>query len=68
MAQQPMTVAEFRAQLSNYPTNWLLCKDTRHNWDMIQTYERQTDGWVTRVVLCTRCQDQAHRLLRPGFR
>jgi hypothetical protein len=54
--QQRMTLAEFRQQLSAYPTNWLICKDTRHTWEMTQTFERQPDGWITRVALCTRCR------------
>jgi hypothetical protein len=56
MPKHQMTLAEFRRQLSQYPTNWLICKDTRHNWEMIQTFERQPDGWITRVNLCPRCR------------
>jgi hypothetical protein len=35
-----------------------MCKEQRHTWEMIQTFERQPDGWVTRVNLCPRCRTQ----------
>lgn len=56
MPKHQMTLSEFRQQLTNYPTNFLLCKDKRHKWDEIQNLERQPDGWVTRVDQCSRCK------------
>lgn len=55
MVQTQMTVAEFRRHLSQYPTNFLMCKEQRHKWDVTQNFERQPDGWITRISLCARC-------------
>ena len=50
-----MTLKDFRERLTNYDDNYLLCKDMRHRWTLTQGYERQPNGWVTRVLECERC-------------
>jgi len=50
-----MSLKDFRTRLHNYDTSYLECKDMRHRWSLIQPYERQPSGWVTRVLECDRC-------------
>ena len=50
-----MTLKDFRTRLASYDNDYLLCKDMRHRWRLIQSYERQPNGWVTRVLECERC-------------
>ena len=50
-----MTLNEFRERLHNYDENYLTCKDVRHRWTLTQSYERQPNGWVTRMLECDRC-------------
>ena len=52
---QHMTLKAFRERLHNYESSYLECKDMRHRWVLIQSYERQPSGWVTRVLECDRC-------------
>lgn len=55
MAVQHMTLKMFRDRLSTYDESYLECKDMRHRWTLVQPYERQPSGWVTRVLTCERC-------------
>lgn len=52
---QHMTLKDFRDRLVGYDDRYLLCKDMRHRWVLAQSYERQPNGWVTRVLECDRC-------------
>ena len=54
-ARAHMTLKDFRQRLHNYDEKFLQCKDVRHRWNLVQSYEKQTSGWVTRVLECERC-------------
>ena len=61
-----MTLNEFRERLHNYDENYLTCKDVRHRWTLTQSYERQPNGWVTRVRTDNYAILNGNRLARAG--
>jgi hypothetical protein len=55
MATEHMTLQQYKDALRVYDEDFLLCKDMRHQWELVQPYEKKRSGWVTRVLECSRC-------------
>lgn len=54
-AVKPMTLKQYRQVLHEYDDSYLQCKDIRHSWQIDSPYHRTPEGWVIRVLSCTRC-------------
>jgi hypothetical protein len=50
-----MTLRKYREALHEYDNAFLQCKDLRHAWATTSPYQRNSEGWVVRILTCGRC-------------